>query len=180
MNGPLANLQGAIHPLSRVCRVTDAAASVDVEGWGSSLTGMDQRISLISLAVADTAVARRFYVDGLGWTPADEVAGEVIFIQVGQGLLLSLWDAAEFEKEVGSINRGTGVAPITLAHNVRTPVEVDDVLDQAVAAGATLIAAGQERVWGGYTGYFADPDGYRWEVAFNPGSIGKLVLDAEA
>lgn len=147
---------------------------------GSSLTGMDQRISLISLAVADTAVARRFFVDGLGWTPAGEVSGEVIFIQVGPGLLLSLWNEDEFEKEVGAINRGTGIAPITLAHNVHTPAEVDAVLDQAVAAGATLIAAGQERVWGGYTGYFADPDGYRWEVAFNPGSIGQLVLDAKA
>ncbi len=147
---------------------------------GSSLTGMDQRISFITLAVADTAVASRFYLDGLGWTPALDVPGEVVFIQVGPGLMLSLWDAAEFEKEAGAINRGAGTAPITLAHNVRTPAEVDDVLEQAVAAGAMLIAAGQERDWGGYTGYFADPDGYRWEVAYNPGPIGQLVLGAKA
>ena len=141
---------------------------------------MDQRISFITLAVADTAASRRFYLDGLGWTATFEVPGEILFIQAGAALIFGLWHEAEFEKEAGPINRGTGTAPITLSHNVRTPAEVDAVLGQAVAAGATLVAAGQERDWGGYTGYFADPDGYRWEVAYNPGPIGRLVLGAEA
>jgi len=137
---------------------------------------MDQRISFITLAVADTAASRRFYVDGLGWTAALDVPGEVLFIQAGRALVFGLWNEADFEKEAGRINRGTGTAPITLSHNVGTPAEVDSVLAEAVAAGATLVSAGEQRDWGGYTGYFADPDGYRWEVAFNPGPIGQLVF----
>ena len=97
--------------------------------------------------------------------------------RVSPGLILSLWNAAEFEKEVGPINRGPGTAPVTIAHNVRTRAEVDAVLADATQAGATLIEAGRDRDWGGYTGYFADPDGYRWEVAWNPGPVGQLVLD---
>jgi uncharacterized protein len=136
---------------------------------------MDPRISLVTLAVRDLDASRRFYVDGLGWAPELDVAGEVVMICVGQHLMLSLWDESHFEAEVGGIGRGDGVPPFTLAHNVATREEVDAVLAVARSAGAEVRAA-EDREWGGYTGYFADPDGVRWEVAWNPGRIGQLVL----
>jgi catechol 2,3-dioxygenase-like lactoylglutathione lyase family enzyme len=137
---------------------------------------MDQRISFVTLAVRDLDATRAFYVDGLGWTPALDVPGEVLMIKAGEHLVLSLWSEAGFEAEVGPIRRGEGVAPLTLAHNVPTRDEVDDVLETARAAGAEPVHAAQERDWGGYTGYFGDPDGFRWEIAFNPGPIGQEVL----
>jgi catechol 2,3-dioxygenase-like lactoylglutathione lyase family enzyme len=136
---------------------------------------MDQRVSFITLAVRDLDATRRFYVDGLGWTPALDVPGEVLMIQVGAHLVLSLWDEEHFADEVGPIARGTGVPPLTLAHNVPTREQVDEVLATARRAGADVGTA-VARDWGGYTGYFADPDGFRWEVAWNPGPIGQLVL----
>lgn len=137
---------------------------------------MDQRISFVTLAVGDLDATRRFYLDGLGWTAELDVPGEVLMIRTGEHLVLSLWAEAAFEAEVGPIRRGTGLAPITLAHNLRTEEEVDAVLELARRAGADPVEAAQRRDWGGYTGYFADPDGYRWEIATNPGPIGALVL----
>jgi catechol 2,3-dioxygenase-like lactoylglutathione lyase family enzyme len=137
---------------------------------------MDQRISFVTLAVRDLDASRRFYLDGLGWTAALDVPGEVLMLQVGEHVVLSLWVDSAFEAEVGPIARGAGVAPITLAHNVPTRDEVDAVLATARAAGADPVHEAVERDWGGYTGYFADPDGYRWEVGFNPGPIGQVVL----
>ncbi|WP_137293350.1 VOC family protein [Nocardioides dongxiaopingii] len=136
---------------------------------------MDQRISFVTLAVADLAASRAFYVDGLGWEPALD-DGDVLMLSAGEHLVLSLWSRASFEAEVGPVATGDGVAPITLAHNVRTAAEVDAVLAEAVAAGAVAVGPAQEREWGGYTGYFADPDGFRWEIATNPGPIGQKVL----
>ncbi|WP_341926384.1 VOC family protein [Nocardioides psychrotolerans] len=137
---------------------------------------MDPRISFITLAVADLEASRAFYVDGLGWPAALDVPGEVLMIQTGEHLVLSLWAAAEFEAEVGPIVRGPGIVPVTLAHNVATHDEVDEVLATARAAGADPVSEPFERDWGGYSGYFGDPDGYRWEIAFNPGPIGQVVL----
>ena len=91
-------------------------------------------------------------------------------------MVLSLWAESGFESEVGPVRRGSGIVPITLAHNLATREEVDAVLADARAAGATEVSDAVEREWGGYTGYFADPDGYRWEIAFNPGPIGQGVL----
>ncbi|AKE88857.1 VOC family protein [Rhodococcus aetherivorans] len=136
---------------------------------------MEQRLSFVTLAVADLERTRRFYVDGLGWTPVVDVPGEVVMIQVGPHLVLSLWDERQFAAEVGPVQRG-GVPPVTLAHNVADRADVDRVLDTARRAGADLVSDAVEREWGGYTGYFADPDGFRWEIAWNPGPIGQLVL----
>jgi catechol 2,3-dioxygenase-like lactoylglutathione lyase family enzyme len=130
---------------------------------------MDPRLSLLTLGVHDLAAARRFYVEGLGWPPALDVPGAVVFIQVGHGLLLSLYPADELAAEAGTTPGGGATAPMTLAHNVDGPEQVDAILAEAVAAGGTLVAPGQPRDWGGYSGYFADPDGFRWEVAHNPG-----------
>jgi len=135
---------------------------------------MEQRASLFTLAVQDLDASRRFYVDGLGWSPHLEVAGDVVMIRVGRQLLLSLWAASGFEAEVGPIRSGEGVVPVTIAHNVATDAEVDDVLATAERAGARVWPA-QRREWGGYSGYFADPDDFRWEVA-NAGTDGPLAF----
>jgi catechol 2,3-dioxygenase-like lactoylglutathione lyase family enzyme len=128
---------------------------------------MDQRITFVTLAVADLDRTRAFYVDGLGWEPEVFVPDEVLMIRMGEKLVLSLWVESGFESEVGPIRRGEGAAPITLAHNVATEPEVDAILELAASLGAETSAA-QKRDWGGYTGYFADPDGFRWEIAVNP------------
>jgi catechol 2,3-dioxygenase-like lactoylglutathione lyase family enzyme len=139
---------------------------------------MDQRISFVTVAVADLEASRRFYLDGLGWRSELEVEGDVVMLRLGAHLVLSLWDRDHFEAEVGAIGwrPDAGVAPFTLAHNVRTKAEVDAVLDTARTAGADPVHEAVEREWGGYTGYFGDPDGYRWEVAYNPDPIGQVVL----
>ena len=137
---------------------------------------MDQRLSFITLAVRDLDASRAFYVDGLGWEPALDVPGEVLMFKVGGMLVLSLWSEAGFEEEVGPIARGTGVVPVTLSHNVATQDEVDDVLEDARRAGAEPVREAVQRDWGGYSGYFGDPDGFRWEIAYNPGPIGQEVL----
>ena len=119
---------------------------------------MEQRISFVTLAVRDVARSRSFYVDGLGWTPELDVPGEVLMFEAGERLVLSLWDRAAFEAEVGGhALEGSGVVPMTLSHNVASPAEVRDVLALATAAGAAVTGP-VEREWGGFTGYFADPD----------------------
>jgi uncharacterized protein len=137
---------------------------------------MDQRISFVTLAVADLEATRRFYVDRLGWEPMIHVPGDVLMIKVADKVILSLWDRGHFEAEVGPIVTGSGVAPLTLAHNVGSREEVDAVLETARGAGADPVHDGVDREWGGYTGYFGDPDGFRWEVAWAPGDIGAAVL----
>jgi catechol 2,3-dioxygenase-like lactoylglutathione lyase family enzyme len=137
---------------------------------------MDQRVSFITLVVTDLDVSRRFYVDGLGWEPEIDVPGEVLMFRVAEKVVLSLWVEEGFVAEVGQAPARGGVPPITLSHNLATTQGVDTVLEQARAAGATQVREAVEREWGGYTGYFADPDGFRWEVAYNPGEIGQSVL----
>ena len=137
---------------------------------------MDQRMSFVTLAVADLEATRRFYVAGLGWEPMIHVPGDVLMIKVADKVILSLWDRGHFEAEVGPIATGPGVAPLTLAHNVGSREQVDQVLETARGAGADPVHDGVDREWGGYTGYFGDPDGFRWEVAWAPGDVGAAVL----
>lgn len=139
---------------------------------------MDARVNFITLAVADVAAARAFYVDGLGWTPELEQPGEVVFIRMSPSLMLALWSASEFEAEVGPLAARNGMAPFTLAHNVPSSEAVDAVLQEASAAGGRILKAATRRDWGGYTGYFTDPDGYAWEVAYNPGPMGVALMEA--
>ncbi len=128
---------------------------------------MEQRVHFITLGTRDIAAARRFYVEGLGWKPTFEVDGEVVFIQVGPGLLLSLWDRDEMAKDIGAaVTPGNS---ITFAHNVDTDDAVARVLADAEAAGATILKPAQKAFFGGVQGYFEDPQGFRWEVAHNPG-----------
>ena len=136
---------------------------------------MDPRLNFVTLAVRDLAAARRFYLQGLGWQA--ELDGDgVLMVRMSPTLVLSLWAEEEFEAEVGPVSRGEGLAPITLAHNVPTPADVDRVLADAAAAGASVVSPGQARDWGGYSGYFADPDGIRWEVAHNPSPLGEELM----
>jgi len=117
---------------------------------------MEQRISLITLGVSDLPRARAFY-EALGWRGAQQPDDEIVFFQAG-GMVFGLWAALG----------GHGAPGIELAHNVRSPEEVDALLAAAVEAGATLVRPAARADWGGYTGAFADPDGYVWEVAHNP------------
>lgn len=135
---------------------------------------MDQRLNLVILVVSDLAASRRFYVDGLGWSTSLEAPDEVVMIRVGDKVVLSLWSEAHAINEVGPMNSG-GTPPVILAYNTTSPAEVDEVLATAQAAGAQVKPA-VKRDWGGYTGYFTDPDGFSWEVAHNPHPIGDVTL----
>ncbi|MGN6300580.1 MAG: VOC family protein [Angustibacter sp.] len=137
---------------------------------------MDPRVSFITLVVRDLDRSRDFYLRGLGWTAELDVPDEVVMIRIGAKLVLSLWAEEAAGGELGPVGRDEGAPPFTLAHNVPTREDVDRVLAEASAAGAVVPADPVERDWGGYTGYFADPDGFRWEVAYNPGPIGQSVL----
>ncbi|GAB3245482.1 VOC family protein [Kineosporia babensis] len=133
-------------------------------------------MSFLSLIVRDVVKSRAFYVEQLGWPVELEVPDEVVMIRVGEKLVLSLWQESAAVQEIGPIARGEGALPFTLAHNVASPAEVDQVIAEAKAAGGTVVVEPASREWGGYSGYFADPDGFRWEVAYNPGEIGASVL----
>jgi uncharacterized protein len=126
---------------------------------------VEQRLSLITLGVADLARARNFY-EALGWTTGAAPADDVVFFQAG-GMIVALWSRAELTADSGMRDSG-GWGGVTLAHNVRSPAEVDAVIEEARAAGATIARPGAETFWGGYSGVFVDPDGHPWEVAHNP------------
>ena len=125
---------------------------------------MEPRISLITLGVRDIARARAFY-EALGWT-GESPDGEVVFLQAG-GMVLGLWDRAKLAEDSG-VADGGGWGGVTPAQNVRSPEEVDAVLAEAAAAGATIARPGTASEWGGYSGVFVDPEGHTWEVAHNP------------
>jgi len=126
---------------------------------------MDQRISLITLGVADVARARGFY-EALGWC-GQSPDGDVVFFQAG-GMVMALWGRAKLAHD-SVVEDGGGWGGVTLAYNVSSPEEVDDVIAQAEVAGAKIGRPGAPTFWGGYSGVFVDLDGHPWEVAHNPG-----------
>ncbi len=128
---------------------------------------MDARISLITLGVAELDRARRFYRDGLSWPLSSASTDEVAFFRTG-GAVLALWPRPLLAADANLPPEGSGFGGIALAHNVATRERVDAVMAEAVAAGGTVLKTPADAEWGGYTGYFADPDGYPWEVAWNP------------
>ncbi len=128
---------------------------------------MEPRISLITLGVTDLKRSVKFYRDGLGLPVKGEAGGGVAFFPLN-GTWLSLFPREELAKDAGVTIEGRGYPPFSLAHNVRTKEDVKPVLDRAVAAGAKLVKPAQDVFWGGHSGYFADPDGFLWEVAWNP------------
>jgi catechol 2,3-dioxygenase-like lactoylglutathione lyase family enzyme len=126
---------------------------------------MEQRVSLVTLGVADLARSRAFY-ESLGWKSSAEPEADVVFFQAGC-MIVALWSRAQLAED-SVVADGGGWGGITLAHNVRSPTEVDAVLAEAGAAGASVVRPAGETFWGGYSGVFVDPDGHPWEVAHNP------------
>lgn len=129
------------------------------------LRAMQQRVSVITLGVRDLVRARSFY-ETLGWTTGAEPDDDVVFFQAG-GMVVALWGRDKLAEDT-VVPDGGGWGGITLAHNVHSPGEVDRVLAEAEAAGATIARPGAETFWGGYSGVFVDLDGHAWEVAHNP------------
>lgn len=128
---------------------------------------MEQRVSVVTLGVADLERSRRFYEDGLGWRRGNDHP-EVAFYQAG-GLILALWSRAALAEDAQMTDTGSSFGGIALAHNVRRREEVEQILNEAQAAGGRILKPAQDVFWGGHCGYFADPDGHPWEVAWNPG-----------
>jgi len=127
---------------------------------------MEQRVSLITLGVADVSRARRFY-EQLGWR-GQEVE-ETVFFQAGV-MAVVLWARNKLADDAGiEDSSADGFGGLTLAHNVRSPAEVDRLLATAASAGAEVTQSARETFYGGYAGYFRDPDGHVWEIAHNPG-----------
>ena len=126
---------------------------------------MEQRVSLVTLGVTDLARTRAFY-EALGWVTRAEPADDVVFFQAG-GMIVALWSRERLAEDSG-VEDGGGWGGVTLAHNVRSPAEVDAVIEEARRAGARIARAGAATFWGGYSGAFVDPDGHPWEVAHNP------------
>ena len=127
---------------------------------------MEPRISLITLGVADLGRARAFY-EVLGWRASSASTSEVAFFQ-GNGLALALYGRAALAADAALSDHPTGFSAVTLAHNARSKAEADQVFAEALAAGAKPLEPPRDTSWGGYSGYFADPDGHLWEVAWNP------------
>jgi uncharacterized protein len=127
---------------------------------------MHPHISIITLGVDHMPRARMFY-EQLGFVAGGPSNEHVTFFQAGP-VILSLYGRAALADDAHIAVPAAGPAAVTIAHNVGSDAEVDAVLAQAVAAGATLLKPGQKVFWGGYSGYFADPDGHLWEVAHNP------------
>jgi len=134
---------------------------------------MKPRITVITLGVDDLAASLRFYREGLGFASAGIVGeefayGAVAFIDLHAGLRLALWPRASIAYDTGLVTGPTSPTEMTLGHNVASKAEVDAVMAQAAAAGATVVKPAHDTFWGGYSGYFQDPDGHLWEVVWNP------------
>jgi hypothetical protein len=127
---------------------------------------MEQRLSLITLGVTDLVLSRRFYEEALGWT-VDEAQEGILFFQLN-GLILGLFPRSGLAKDANVADPGCGFPGIALTYCTRTVDEADGILAQARDAGGRVLKWGQQMAWGGYSGYFADPDGHLWEVMYNP------------
>jgi uncharacterized protein len=140
---------------------------------------IEQRLSIVTLGVADTGRARRFYEEGLGWEVSAASQGDIVFFQLG-GIALALYPREALAEDACVDAKGGGFSGVTLAYNVRAKDEVPAFLAIAEAAGGKILKPAQDVFWGGHSGYFADPDGHMWEVAWNPFSTlndrGELAL----
>ena len=123
-------------------------------------------LSIVTLGVADVAKSRRFY-EALGYVAASASNEMITFFQAG-GVVLALFERGHLAQDATVADQATGFAAVTVARNVASPQDVDRALSLAVVVGAKLLKPGQKVFWGGYSGYFADPDGHLWEVAHNP------------
>lgn len=133
------------------------------------VANLEQRLSVVTLGVFDLAESTRFYRDVLGWEPAGIGGGDVVFFQLN-GFILGLYPATALAADAGVEELSTvGISRVALAYNVREREEVDRVLGSVAAAGARVVKDAEDAFWGGRSGYFVDPEGMLWEVAWNPG-----------
>ncbi len=133
---------------------------------GRKRSYMEQRISIVTLGVSDLNRSRMFY-ERLGWRRSMPDNEGIVFFQAG-GMALALYPQEELAKDANVSPDGQGFRDLTLAYNARSRADVDSVIEEAKAAGAHILKPAQEAFWGGYSGYFSDPDGFLWEVAWNP------------
>ncbi|MBP7567702.1 MAG: VOC family protein [Burkholderiaceae bacterium] len=135
---------------------------------------MQPRLTVLTLGVADLARAVAFYRDGLGWPTqgiigADMADGAVAFFNLQSGLKLALWPRRSIAADTGLAEQPAAATELTLGHNVNSEAEVDAIMQRATQAGATVVKPAGKTFYGGYAGYFQDPDGHIWEAVFNPG-----------
>lgn len=134
---------------------------------------MNPKVTVITLGVDDLEQSLLFYRDGLGFS-TDGIVGQefefgaVVFIQLQPGLRLALWPRKSIAHDTGLTLSAASATELTIGHNVSSKTEVDSVMAQAKSAGAVIVKSAHDTFWGGYSGYFQDPDGHLWEVVFNP------------
>jgi uncharacterized protein len=135
---------------------------------------MNPRITLVTLGVSDYSRSLRFYKDGLGWPTSGRETDPIAFFRLSN-IVLAIFDKKALAEDAGVDSSSSGFPGFTLAHNVDSAEKVDEIFVEVKKLGTRIVKAPQRTSWGGYSGYFADPDGYLWEVAFNP----DWKLDAE-
>jgi catechol 2,3-dioxygenase-like lactoylglutathione lyase family enzyme len=128
---------------------------------------MDQHLHLVTLGVRDLETSRKFYTETLGWKPSSAGNEGVVFLQAG-GVVVSLFPREELAKDALVPSEGNGFPGFTLAHNAQSESEVDEIIADLKSKGVKILKEPQKVSWGGYSSYFADPDGFLWEVAYNP------------
>lgn len=134
---------------------------------------MKPRITVLTIGVDDLEASLHFYLDGLGFATEGIVGqefehGAVVFIDLQPGLRLALWPRRSIAHDTGLAASPASPTDVTLGHNVSSRAEVDAVMDKAASAGATIVKPAHDTFWGGYSGYFQDPDGHLWEIVWNP------------
>ncbi|MGB7874313.1 MAG: VOC family protein [Anaerolineales bacterium] len=128
---------------------------------------MNQHLHLVTLGVRDFERSRRFYTETLGWMPTSNSNDDVAFFQAG-GVVLGLYPREKLAEDAQTSPEGSGFAGVTLAYNARSEAEVDQIIRDLEAKGVSIAKQPQKVFWGGYSSYFVDPDGFLWEVAYNP------------
>jgi len=141
---------------------------------------MNQHLHLVTLGVRDLERSRKFYTDTLGWKPASNSNEDVVFFQAG-GVILGLYPREKLAEDALTSSEGDGFSGVTLAYNARSEAEVDQIIRDLEIKGVEIAKQPQKVFWGGYSSYFIDPDGFHWEVAYNPffpfDESGNLQLD---
>ncbi len=128
---------------------------------------MNQRLHLVTLGVRDFEKSKKFYEETLGWKPASASNDDVAFFQAG-GVVFAIYPREKLAEDALTSAMGSGFAGFTLAHNAKSESEVDEIIADLKSKGVKIVKEPQKVFWGGYSSYFADPDGYLWEVAYNP------------
>ena len=141
---------------------------------------MNQHLHLVTLGVRDFEKSRKFYTETLGWKPSSASNDDVVFIQAG-GIVLSIYSREKLAEDAMVSSEGNGFSGFTLAYNTQSESEVDEIINDLRSKGVKILKEPQKVFWGGYSSYFADPDEYCWEVAYNPffpfDEDGNLKLD---